>query len=70
MSEAKTMTKAYDDTKRSVREYTDTQRLIIYLVLTFVITFLWFFVANPETVIRCSRNAFSRDMPRSYESDH
>ncbi len=48
MSEAKTMTKAYDDTKRSGREYTDTQRLIIYLVLTFVITFLWFFVANPD----------------------
>lgn len=48
MSEAKSMTKAYDDTKRSGREYTDTQRLIIYLVLTFVITFLWFFVANPD----------------------
>ncbi|MCR4792655.1 MAG: CPBP family intramembrane metalloprotease, partial [Lachnospiraceae bacterium] len=41
-------TKVYDDTKRSTREYSDTQRLLIYLGLTFVITFLWFFIANPD----------------------
>ena len=48
MSDAKAMTKVYDDTKRSTREYSDTQRLLIYLGLTFVITFLWFFIANPD----------------------
>ena len=48
MSEAKTVKQTFNDTKRTAREYSDTQRLFIYLGLTFVITFAWFFVANPD----------------------
>ena len=48
MSEAKTVKQTFNDTKRTARENSDTQRLFIYLGLTFVITFAWFFVANPD----------------------
>ena len=48
MSEVKTMSLPQDDIKRKVREYTDTQRLLIYLGFTFVSSFAWFFIANPD----------------------
>ncbi|MBP3753508.1 MAG: CPBP family intramembrane metalloprotease [Lachnospiraceae bacterium] len=48
MSEVKALNSAPDEVKRSVREYSDTQRLLIYLGLTFVISFAWFFMANPD----------------------
>ena len=48
MSEVKTIKSAQTDVRRSVREYSDTQRLLIYLSLTFVISYAWFFIANPD----------------------
>ena len=39
---------AYIGTKTETGKYTDTSRLLIYLALTFSISFLWFFVADPD----------------------
>ena len=30
------------------RTYTDTSRLFIYLAFTFLLTFIWFMIANPD----------------------
>ena len=39
---------AAKEVKTKTKEFTDVSRLLIYLVLTFSITFIWFFLADPD----------------------
>ena len=52
MSNVKSLHHAHPDenirSSRKAGTYTDVQRLLIYLGLTFVTTFLWYFIANPD----------------------
>lgn len=48
MSEVKALNISGENAKRSVREYSDTGRLLIYLGLTFTLTYIWYFIANPD----------------------
>ena len=48
MSEVKALSVTSEDIKGRVREYSDVQRLLIYLGLTFLLTFIWFFVSDPD----------------------
>ena len=48
MSEVKALNISGEKAKRSAREYSDTGRLLIYLGLTFTLTYIWYFIANPD----------------------
>ena len=48
MSEVKALNISGENAKRSVREYSDTGRLLIYLGLTFTLTYIWYFFSNPD----------------------
>ena len=52
MSNVKSLHQAHPDenirSSRKAGTFTDVQRILIYLVLTFVTTFLWYFIANPD----------------------
>ena len=52
MSNVKSLLHAHPDenirSSRKAGTYTDVQRILIYLGLTFVTTFLWYFIANPD----------------------
>ncbi len=48
MSEVKTLNTEPAGIKEGVREYSDTHRLLIYLGLSFVLTFIWYFISNPD----------------------